>query len=182
MTPTRTSEGDGTPMKDQEARTSLLAAARRQLLRRPLLTSAVAFVLAVPSAVLGAVTLPHVFTPSTRISASQVNANFDALNGGKLDASRVIALIHTHTAADVDCFNDACTRLPAALQGIDNLVITATPLTQAGAGGGAEASLTQPIYVRKYRSGADSYYELMYGDGLRPFPLGLRVSILAFRN
>lgn len=164
-------------MRDSDARRTN----RSWLLRRPALTSAVAFVLAVPAAVLGAVTLPHLFTPGTRISASQMNANLEALNMGKLDSGKVVAFIHTHTAADVDCFNNACTRLPAAIQGIDNLTIVATPLTLAGAGGAAETVPLQPIVVRKYGGGAESYYELIYGDGSKPFPVGLKVSVLAIK-
>lgn len=146
--------------------------------RNPALTLLIGVVAALPVAGLAQVSLPHTFAPNTRISAAQVNANFTALNNGKLDGNKVVAFIHTHTAAIADCNNMECSRLPAVVQGVEDLVITATVMNVAG-GGAADQLTNQPVYVRRYSNPA--YYELYYGDGSRPFPVGLRVSVIAIR-
>jgi hypothetical protein len=149
--------------------------------RNPVLLLLAGVVLALPAAGLAEIVLPHTFAPNTRISSSQVNANFGALNAGKLDGNKVIAFVHTHTAALADCFEMACTRLPAVVQGIEDLVITATALNVAGAPGGGDSLVSQPLTVRKYSVNGQPYYELIYGDGTRPFPVGLKVSVIAVR-
>jgi hypothetical protein len=148
-------------------------------LGRPLFLALVAAVFTLPAMVVAEVILPHRFIPNTPISASQMNANFDSLNSGKLDGSRVISFIHTHTAAIVDCNNAACSRLPAAVQGIDNLVFSITPFIFQN--DPPEFLINQPFYVRKYDTGPNSYYEIIYGDGSRPIPVGMRFSVLAIR-
>jgi hypothetical protein len=153
----------------------------RRLLRNPVVALLVGVVLALPAMSLAEIVLPNTFSPNTRISSQQVNANFAALNAGKVDSNKVIAFIHTHTQAIVDCNNDACSRLPAVVQGIEDLAITATPISVSGAPGGGAELLTQPVYVRKFAVNGQAYYELIYGDGGRPFPVGLKVSVIAVR-
>jgi hypothetical protein len=109
-----------------------------------------------------------------------MNANFDTLNGAKLDANRVIAFIHTHTANTVDCNFGACSRLPDAVQGIDNLAISVTPLVVDG--DPPQFLVNQPFYVKKYDSGAKSYYEIIWGDAGRAIPLGMRFSVIAIKQ
>jgi hypothetical protein len=151
-----------------------------QALGRPLFLALAVALFTLPAVVLAEAMLPYRFSANTAISAAQMNANFDTLNAAKLDANRVIAFIHTHTASTVDCNNGACSRLPDAVQGIDNLVFSITPLIVEG--DPPQFLVNQVFYVKKYDSGAKSYYEIIWGDGGRAIPLGMRFSVIAIKQ
>jgi hypothetical protein len=152
----------------------------KEKLGRPALLALLTAAFTLPAVVIAEVMLPYRFTANTPISAFQMNADFDALNAGKLDAGKVIAFLHTHSAAVADCNNGACSRLPDQVQGIDNLIFSVTPLVAQN--DPPEHLVNQPFYVKKYDSGAASYYEIIWGDASRAIPIGMKFHVLAFRR